>query len=370
MTAPRLLLFVVAVALAGPAALAQGAPPGAAPSRDAPPGAPARVAPQPDADTCLSCHEGEMEGTFKDGTTRTMVVQPATLGGSAHKSLTCVECHVDLQGMDGSHDSREFTSGRELRAFFSEQCKQCHFSNYTEAQDGVHTRHNARGKLDGATCVDCHGGHDIPAAATAPRSAISKTCATCHQKAFDVYARSVHGAALLADENEDVPVCTDCHRSHDIADPKAAAWKLNIPQMCGDCHGNAKTMEKYGLSANVISTYFDDFHGTTAVFQRSEKDAKPAVALCTDCHGVHDIQKVDAASSSVVKANLQRTCERCHAGAAADFPDAWLSHYEPTFEKAPLVWGVKAFYSVLIPFMIGGLALQIILHIWRTLVNR
>ena len=27
-------------------------------------------------------------------------------------------------------------------------------------------------------------------------------------------------------------------------------------------------------------------------------------------------------------------------------------------------------YQVLIPFMIGGLALQILLHLWRVVVNR
>ena len=64
------------------------------------------------------------------------------------------------------------------------------------------------------------------------------------------------------------------------------------------------------------------------------------------------------------------TCAKCHEGATENFPAAWLSHYEPTLEKAPLVWLVKVGYMILIPFMIGGLCLQILLHLWRVVVNR
>ena len=71
-----------------------------------------------------------------------------------------------------------------------------------------------------------------------------------------------------------------------------------------------------------------------------------------------------------MKANLQRTCQKCHAGANPNFPGAWLSHYEPSPGKAPMVYGVKLAYAVLIPFMIGGLGLQILLHLWRLMVNR
>ena len=55
---------------------------------------------------------------------------------------------------------------------------------------------------------------------------------------------------------------------------------------------------------------------------------------------------------------------------SVDFPAAWLSHYEPTPQKAPVVWGVMLFYKLMIPFMVGGLVLQIALHLWRVVVNR
>ena len=72
----------------------------------------------------------------------------------------------------------------------------------------------------------------------------------------------------------------------------------------------------------------------------------------------------------MLQANLVETCRKCHPDATADFPAAWLSHYEPTLTQAPLVYAVGLFYRFFIPFIIGGLVLQIALHLWRVVVNR
>jgi hypothetical protein len=133
-------------------------------------------------------------------------------------------------------------------------------------------------------------------------------------------------------------------------------------------------MAKYGLSTKVLQTYLADFHGATASLAGGRGTGPGGdgrvTALCTDCHGVHDITRVDDPGSRVMKAHVARTCERCHPGAGTSFPAAWLSHYEPSWEKAPLVQAVRVGYLVLIPFMIGGLVLQVLLHFWRVVVNR
>jgi hypothetical protein len=130
-------------------------------------------------------------------------------------------------------------------------------------------------------------------------------------------------------------------------------------------------MKKYGLSTNVVDSYLNDFHGMTASLQRSgSAEGVPFAALCIDCHGVHDITAIKSEASPAMKANLLGVCRRCHEGASENFPAAWMSHYEPSWEKAPLVYGVQVFYDVLIPFMIAGLLLQILLHFWRVVVNR
>jgi hypothetical protein len=185
----------------------------------------------------------------------------------------------------------------------------------------------------------------------------------------ETYAKSVHGQALLAG-NQDVPVCTDCHHAHDIADPRTKDWRLTTIDLCAKCHTNKTLMAKYGLSTNVVSSYLSDFHGMSAKLATSGVKPKAVTALCIDCHGTHDITKAGAGNSQVLKANLQKTCAKCHAGATQNFPAAWLSHYEPSMKKAPLVWAVGVFYKIFIPFIIGGLCLQILLHLWRVLVNR
>ncbi len=319
---------------------------------------------------CLECHgDPEQETDLESEEVLSLYVDREKVAKSVHADVDCTECHTDLKGKGDSHKGKPFKTKREYAVRFSEQCKECHFQNYTKTLDSVHHRQIAEGKLDAAVCTDCHGAHDTGKAAE-PRSAISRACATCHDKVATVYTRSVHGAALLEKENPDVPTCTDCHRAHDIADPRGAAWRLSSPQMCGGCHTNAKMMARYGLSTDVLASYLQDFHGATTRLQAGEKDVKPVVALCTDCHGVHDITKVDDPGSKVIQANLVKTCAKCHEDATANFPGAWLSHYQPTLEKAPLVWGVQVFYQFLIPFMIGSLLLQIALHVWRVVVNR
>lgn len=130
-------------------------------------------------------------------------------------------------------------------------------------------------------------------------------------------------------------------------------------------------MAKYGLSTNVVSTYLQDFHGTTVSLVRMDGgDAVTVEAVCTDCHGIHDIIAVSDPSSPVLKANLVETCRKCHPGANENFPSAWLSHYEPSLQHAPLVFTVKWFYLILIPVMVVGLLIHVVLTLWRSAINR
>jgi predicted CXXCH cytochrome family protein len=236
----------------------------------------------------------------------------------------------------------------------------------------VHHKQLAAGNAAAPACVDCHGAHDV-LPASKPRTRISDTCAGCHPDVADTYLGSVHGKALPSG-NADVPVCVDCHRTHDISDPRVASWIVKTPELCARCHTDPTMMARYGLSTAVVDTYLSDFHGVTASMTRARRseaaEGVRVTALCIDCHGVHDITTTDAANSPVLRANLVKTCRKCHPSASESFPDAWLSHYEPSWDKAPLVHGVKVFYMIFIPFIIGGLVLQVLLHLWRVVVNR
>ena len=213
-------------------------------------------------ETCLSCHsDGSLSVTFANGQSHALTVNQDAFAHSVHGgNLKCTDCHPGMGEIP--HPERKYKDLPQFRASFREACKSCHFDNYTQSLDGVHYTLLARGDTRAPACADCHGSHAIVPAGK-PRAAISRTCARCHSAISDVYAKSVHGKSLL-DGNDDVPVCTDCHRSHDIADPRSAAWLVKTPELCGKCHTNKPLMAKYGLSPNVVSTYLTDFHGMSA----------------------------------------------------------------------------------------------------------
>jgi len=129
-------------------------------------------------------------------------------------------------------------------------------------------------------------------------------------------------------------------------------------------------MERYGLNPDVVVTYLDDFHGVSnALYAKGLGTPKKPMATCTDCHGVHAIRPFESGESpAAMKQKLAELCGRCHEGATPSFGDAWLSHYKPTLESAPLVWGVRTAYSILIPAIVAGLLLHIFVHsvhLWR-----
>ncbi len=324
----------------------------------------------PSIASCMTCHDDpKFVHKLGDGEKLSLFVDQQAFAHSAHGGkLVCTDCHSDIT--DVPHETKRFQNRHALRLAYYEMCKQCHFPEYSRLLDGVHFAEIAKGNQNAPTCVDCHGSHTMTAPGR-PRARISRTCAKCHTAIAAAYVRSVHGKALLEEDNRDVPVCTDCHHPHDNSNPLAASWHLAIPQLCARCHANKEMMTKYGISTEVLTTYLNDFHGMTVSMERSEK-AQPRefTATCTDCHGVHDITRVNGLNSPVIKANLLATCRRCHRGAGPNFPSAWIGHYEASPRHAPLVYAVKIFYMIFIPFVIGGLVLQILLHLWRVVVNR
>jgi Zn-finger protein len=195
---------------------------------------------------------------------------------------------------------------------------------------------------------------------------MSRSCAACHTDVYQTYAKSVHGRALVEDDNQDVPACADCHTHHQVQSPATAKFRLGSPETCVRCHGNAQLMAKYGIKTTVAETYLSDFHGVTASLSRNlPEDQRQMVVTCNDCHGVHDIASPKVKGAEAMKATVTAACARCHQTAAPNFPAAWLSHYPPSPTHAPLVWAVQMFYSFFIPFAVIGLILNLLLHVYR-----
>ncbi len=319
---------------------------------------------------CLTCHSApDQKLTLRSGEELDLYVAPGPLGNSVHSQLmSCEDCHLRYTGYP--HPPLQASNRREYTLTHYEGCKRCHYANYTRTLDSIHFSVLAAGDASAPTCVDCHSAHYV-SPPDQPRARISQTCSECHEAVYDVYRASVHGQALVNDANTDVPVCTDCHGSHRIQDPRLTSFKVATPELCGRCHGDAVLMKKYGLSPAVLRTYLQDFHGTTVrLYGDSPDTPKTVTAVCTDCHGVHDITATQAPGSRVMKTNLAQVCRQCHADASPTFPDAWLSHYDPSPTRAPLVFAVRFFYRILIPFIIGGLVIHILIDLWRWVTNR
>lgn len=326
----------------------------------------------PDAvEYCLACHEDEgLTLRLDDGDEMSLHVGREGFLASVHGAeLLCTDCH---QGFDSDeHPSGAgFASRRGYALAAYETCRQCHFDTYTRTLESIHYEYLKEGFEDMPVCTDCHGAHDV-ADPHEKRAMVSRSCASCHDRVYQVYAESVHGKALVAEGNQDVPACADCHTAHSIADPASPAFHIRSPEMCIRCHGDEELMTRYDIPTQVATTYLADFHGVTATLADPAKvEERQLVVTCVDCHGEHGIRSPALMSEAQMKAQVAEVCAGCHEGAAQDFPAAWLSHYRPSLRHAPLVFLVNLFYTVLIPFMVVGLALQVGLHLYRVAVRR
>jgi predicted CXXCH cytochrome family protein len=305
---------------------------------------------------CLTCHvDSDQTKTLPDGTELSVDVNFDELDESVHGSssedgaLGCVDCH----GVDSfPHDDPYPETGRAYTVQNSLTCTNCHTEQTEDIVDDVHYLAITDGNLRSASCVDCHGAHDIQS----PTESIANTaenCGTCHTTTFDKYKDSVHGVTLF-EGDENVPTCVTCHGVHGIQHPTTALFRNRSPQLCATCHADEEAMQEYDISTNVFDTYLSDFHGTTvSLFDQSDPTIPSNKAVCFDCHGVHDITKADDTKSQVVRENLLATCRECHPNASSEFPDTWVGHFEPTLESHPIIFLVNLFYDIFIPMVLS-----------------
>jgi predicted CXXCH cytochrome family protein len=335
---------------------------------------PASVAPQiagVDNETCLACHSVPgMQMTLPSGEILYLTVDRETYNNSVHgkSGYACVQCHTDITGYP--HPPQPAVTQRDFTLDLYQSCIRCHQDKYDATLDSVHQKALASGNKQAAVCTDCHGAHNVTPP-DEPRSRIPQTCEKCHSQIFNQYQDSVHGEALIGEGNPDVPSCIDCHGVHNVSGPSNQPFHLFSPQICARCHSDQEPMAKYGVSTDVFDTYVADFHGATVVmFEKTAPDQETNKPVCIDCHGVHDMRRVDDPESRVIKENLLDTCQRCHPDATTNFPNAWLSHYRPSPEHSPTVYYVNLFYQFFIPTVLGGMGIFVVLDGSRRLINR
>ena len=315
---------------------------------------------QPDPNgVCLFCHETpDTSLQLISGESLDLFVNGDMYAASVHgvQGTTCVQCHTTITGYP--HPAVEAATLREFTVQQNQGCRECHVDE--SGLEGVHQAALNGGNLNAAVCTDCHGAHDVTTPSIS-RIDVAQVCGKCHSQILGLYKTSVHGGELLEEGNPDTPTCTDCHGVHQIEGPSQGQFHLFSPLICARCHTDETLTEKYGLNPNVFQTYVSDFHGTTVtLFEKISPDQETNKPVCIDCHGTHDIRRTDDPESTVIRANLISTCQRCHPNATDEFPASWLGHYQPSWEKTPVISAVDLFYKLVIPITVIGMLVFIV----------
>jgi hypothetical protein len=316
-------------------------------------------------DTCLMCHSAA-DAKGPDG--RSIAVDGAKFATSVHGSvnLKCTDCHTDASADKIPHADK-------LKPV---NCASCHDKAVKEYGATVHATSRKGGNTVAATCIDCHGKHDIlrakdPASRTSHAN-VEATCSRCHgDEATMVKGKlpngnvagkfhdSIHGKALQGAARGSAPTCTNCHGAHSIlakSNEGSRTHRAQVVATCGTCHeaereawtkGMHGKLQQAGMLAapecadchsahsiqqhdkptfqtavidqcgnchsEYLSTYRDTFHGQVTALGYAQ------MATCASCHGAHEVLPASNPASKVSKQNRLATCQKCHAKAGPNF---------------------------------------------------
>lgn len=133
-------------------------------------------------------------------------------------------------------------------------------------------------------------------------------CGVCHPRDRVAFEASPHS-------REEVR-CVSCHGGNDQAIDERTAhagngWRgriarRDVPELCAGCHSKSKLMQPYDLPVDQFALYQTSAHG------RGLAEGDTRVAVCSDCHGAHDILSASDPMSRVYVTNIPRTCGSCH----------------------------------------------------------
>jgi cytochrome b subunit of formate dehydrogenase len=313
-------------------------------------------------ETCGSCHT-KVKDTFKNSE------HGKALIAGVKGAPDCITCHKNpISKISAGLDTAQFKRAQE------KVCLSCHLDDpnvkartsptagFIASYDvSVHGAAITRGNGKAANCVDCHGSHEMNKGSH-PASRVNKqnipnTCGTCHKNIANQFQYSIHGSALQKGVNA-APTCTDCHGEHNIlkhTDPKSPVAAGNVSsQVCSPCHSSVKLSQKFGFTSDRYQSFADSYHGLAG------KHGSVEVANCASCHGVHDIKPSSDSTSRISKANLIKTCGKCHPGANENFTKGSV-HVIAEERQEDVLYFVTTAYIILIAVVIGGMIIHNVL---------
>lgn len=213
-------------------------------------------------------------------------------------------------------------------------CYHCHSNQVNEFQRSVHFNKNTCNDCHGGeinisgSIVSINVMHTNFTGKPSPIN-VADFCAKCHLESTHVYEESIHREKL----KEGIPAatCMDCHGIHNILsskDPNSSTFSANIAETCAKCHANQTRMQAlyYGIRTDRFDTYKESYH------YKAYRVGGKLLASCSDCHENHDTRAQSDPKSAIYPANLPATCGKtnCHPGANNVYITGGKIHEEPS----------------------------------------
>lgn len=295
----------------------------------------------PSDQACRLCHgESDSEIVFPSGETLPVAVDLEALSMSAHgthagMALACTDCHapVDYQFPHepvGEADLRSFEINR------SATCERCHQQPHITSHPGPESD-------SPVVCTDCHGSHDVLTVEKWDVGEGTNVCSDCHlevgveltdpqqlsqiiqggmfaedlDNGYCLACHSQPGFVLTFENGDELPATIDAEALSQSVHGADNPWQ---PLACTDCHGRlefphdeveAITARQYTLESNsrCQKCHEDKFEkALDSVHGAALEDGNLEAAMCTDCHGAHDIPPPDEP-----RERISHTCQKCHS---------------------------------------------------------
>lgn len=241
---------------------------------------------------CENCHKGAME-QVKKGVHKQAVQSMGDI-------IACASCH-DVHSTHKPHMDKGTL----------EACQNCHPGYSDMFKGSVHEPLLDNGKM---SCLTCHKTHQIEGSVDSEQFG----CGACHTQVEEHYRGSSHRLARLRGDKLAAD-CGDCHNGHKVLSPKnpdSPVNHVNIPNTCGKCHTDSVVVTSNFVKLPIsLPNYLQSVHGT------GWKEGKKT-AVCSDCHGSHNLYNAGDTKSAINKRNIAATCGQCHQKEMINYNDS------------------------------------------------
>jgi len=195
-----------------------------------------------DQQYCLTCHKHRLSMTLKSGELLPLFVDGKLITKSVHGKLPCGNCHAGFS--KDAHPLKVYKNKHEYSSFMGGACKKCHAEADKLYEGSIHAILLKEGNLKAPSCTGCHGFHYVIKATTDKNFGLA-SCTRCHSDMNRGYEKSIHAAARIIKGKENAPLCSSCHKAHDVQVMGTTAQTKGV---CIKCHQNIEDAHKKWLS--------------------------------------------------------------------------------------------------------------------------